>query len=159
MNKDGTLWHPSRFLSGRLLLKLQIFSYCGRIQSVQWDLHSRPGCHVVSKAFSISKDTPAFDISLLKLWRDPLETYTVSLVLWCATKPHWLAFSKFLSSMCLWAICRISFSKCLPVVDRTLVVRLVGGNLGFLPALAELWFWLPSKIPGSDRVESSDKIN
>jgi hypothetical protein len=97
-------------------------------------LYSRPGCHVVSKAFSMSKNTAAVDILLLKF----REAWSVSLIhwsvmLWRARKPNWLAFSKFVSSMCLWIILRINFSKKLPVVDRRLIGRKFCGNFGFLP--------------------------
>jgi hypothetical protein len=40
------------------------------------NLYSKPGCHVVSKAFSISKNTAAVDILLLKL----SVTWSVSLI-------------------------------------------------------------------------------
>jgi hypothetical protein len=97
-------------------------------------LYSRPGCHVVSTVFSMSKNTAAVDILLLEF----RETWSVSLihasvVLWRARKPNWPAFSKFVSSMCLWIILRINFSKSLPVVDRRLIWRKFCVNFGFLP--------------------------
>jgi hypothetical protein len=57
----------------------------------------------VSEAFSMSKNTAAVNILLLKF----RETWSVSpidwsVVLWRARKPNWVAFSKFLSAMCLW---------------------------------------------------------
>jgi hypothetical protein len=71
-------------------------------------LYSKPGCRVVSKAFSTSKKTAAVD-KLLLMFR---VTWSVSLihwsvVLWRARKPNWLAFDKFFSSAYLWIIFRI----------------------------------------------------
>jgi hypothetical protein len=60
----------------------------------------------------ISKNTAAVNILLLKL----RVTWSVSLIHWCAIlrcawKPNWLQFNKFLSSVCLWIVFKISFSK------------------------------------------------
>jgi hypothetical protein len=82
-------------------------------------LYSRPVCHVVSKAFSMSKNTAAVDILLLKL----RATWSVSLihcsvVLWRARKPNWLALSMPLSSICSWRAFRFTFWNSFPVVDR-----------------------------------------
>jgi hypothetical protein len=56
-----------------------------------------------------------------------------SVVVWCATKPNRLAFSKFLSSVCFWIFLKISFSDSLPVMDKRLIGRKFGGNLESLP--------------------------
>jgi hypothetical protein len=56
------------------------------------NIFSKPKCHVVSKAFSMPKDTASVDILLLKLrvtWSVGL--IHCSVVLWCARKPNWLA--------------------------------------------------------------------
>jgi hypothetical protein len=54
--------------------------------------------------------------------------YCWSVALWCALKPKWLAFSELLSSMCLWIVPTIRFSKSLLVVDK----RFIGRNCGKL---------------------------
>jgi hypothetical protein len=63
------------------------------------NLCSRPECHVVSKPFSISKNTGAVDILLIftVTWSASLIHWSV--VLWSAGKPNWLAFSKFVASV------------------------------------------------------------
>jgi hypothetical protein len=74
-------------------------------------LYSKPGCHVVSKAFSISKKTAALEILLLKFrvtWSTRLIHWSV--VLSRARKPNWVTFSKFFSSTCLCTILKITFS-------------------------------------------------
>jgi hypothetical protein len=86
------------------------------------NVYSKPRCHVVSKEFSISKNTAAVDMLLLKL----RVTWSVSLihwsaVLWRARKGNWLALNSPLSSMCHWTIFRITFSNSLPVVDKRLI--------------------------------------
>jgi hypothetical protein len=103
------------------------------------NLYSKPGCHVVSKVFSISKNTAAVDILLLKL----RVTWSVSLihcsvVLWRARKPNWHALRRPLSSMCLWSIFRTMFSISLPVVDKRLIGRKFCGNFGFLPGFGKV---------------------
>jgi hypothetical protein len=65
------------------------------------NLYRKSWCHVVSDAFSISKNTAAVNMLLLKF------------------KPNWLALSRPLSSIGLWTIVRITFSNSLPVVDKT----------------------------------------
>jgi hypothetical protein len=54
-----------------------------QLENSNWDnLYSRSGLHVVSKAFSISKNTGAVDILLLKFWwRDQPDSYIE--VLYC----------------------------------------------------------------------------
>jgi hypothetical protein len=64
-------------------------------------LYSKPGCHVMSKAFLITKNTTAID-TLLNL----TVTRSISLIhcivmLWHARKPNWLALSRPLTSVCL----------------------------------------------------------
>jgi hypothetical protein len=61
------------------------------------NLYSKPEYHVVSKAFSMSKNTANVDILLLKL----RVTWSVSLmhcsvVLWRARKQNWLCFGRIL---------------------------------------------------------------
>jgi hypothetical protein len=60
------------------------------------NLCSSPECHVMSKGLSISKNTAAVDILLLK-FRVTSSASPVhwSVVLWSARNPNWLAFSKF----------------------------------------------------------------
>jgi hypothetical protein len=53
-----------------------------------------------------------------------------NVVLWFARKPRWLAFSKFLSSVCFWIILKISFSKSLPVAFKRFMRRKFGENFG-----------------------------
>jgi hypothetical protein len=98
------------------------------------NLYSKPECHVVSKDFSMSKNTAAVDKLLLKL----RVTWSVSLIhcsvmLWRARKPNYLALSMILSPMCFWTILWMTFSNKLPVVDSRLIRRNFGGNFGSLP--------------------------
>jgi hypothetical protein len=98
------------------------------------NLNSKPEYHVVSKAFSMFKNTAAVDILLLKL-RD---TWSVSLthgtiVLWRARKPNWLALSRLLSLMCFWTILWMTFSNNLTVLDRREIGSKFWGNFGSLP--------------------------
>jgi hypothetical protein len=77
------------------------------------NLYSKPRCHVVSNAFSISKNTAAIDMLLLKFkvtWSVSLIHW--SIVLWRAQEPNWLERSRPLSAVCLWTIFRITFSNC-----------------------------------------------
>jgi hypothetical protein len=63
----------------------------------------------VSKALSMSKNTAAVDILLLKLgvmWS--ASHIHCSVVLWRARKPNWPAFNRHLSSMCFWTIFRMT---------------------------------------------------
>jgi hypothetical protein len=95
------------------------------------NLQSKPGCQVVSKAFWISKNTAAADILLLKFkvtWSASLTHCKV--VLWHARKPEWLALSKRFFLMCFCAICKITFSKSLPVEGSRPIGRKFWGNLG-----------------------------
>jgi hypothetical protein len=94
---------------------------------------------VVSNAFSISKNTAAIYILLLKL----RVTWSVSLiicsvVLWRARKQNWLALSSLLSSMYFWTILRMSFSNNLPVVERRLIGCQFWGNFGSLPGFGNV---------------------
>jgi hypothetical protein len=56
-----------------------------------------------------------------------------SVVLWRARNPNWLAFSKFRSPICFWIICKMTFSKTLPVEGKRLIGRRFCGILGSLP--------------------------
>jgi hypothetical protein len=96
-------------------------------------------CHVVSKAFSISKNKAAVDILLLKFkvtWSASLIYCKV--VLWRARKPNWHALSKCFSLMCFWTICKITFSNSLPVENNRMIGRKFWGNLGFLPGFGKV---------------------
>jgi hypothetical protein len=118
-------------------------------------LYSRPECHILSKAFSRSKTTAAVDILLLKfmvMWSASLIHW--SLVLWCAWKPNWLPFRKFLSSMCFWTVLKITISNSLPVVDKRLLGRNFWRKVLSLPGFGRLmiytsfqgaWRWLSRK--------------
>jgi hypothetical protein len=102
-------------------------------------IHSKPLCHVQSKAFSISTDTAAADILLLKFW----VTWYVSLVrchvvLWRAWNSNWLALSMPLPSMCLWNIFSISFSYSFPVVDKKVIGLRFWENLGSLQGFGKI---------------------
>jgi hypothetical protein len=96
-------------------------------------VYSKPRCHVVSKAFSVSKSTVAVDMLLLKFkvtW--PLSLLHLSVIIWRAGNPNWLALSRPLSSMCLWIIIRITFSNSYSLVDKGLIGRKFWGNFGSL---------------------------
>jgi hypothetical protein len=89
--------------------------------------------------FSMSKNTAAVDILLLKL----RVTWSVSLmhcsvVLWRARKLYWLALSRPLSSICFWRDFRNTFSNSLPVVDRRLIGRKFWGNFGSLTGVGNV---------------------
>jgi hypothetical protein len=76
--QDGTLWHPCLYISWRnispstetlkfLWERKELTSLCRLIENFRLDnLYSRPRCHVVSKAFSLSKNTAAIDVLMLK---------------------------------------------------------------------------------------------
>jgi hypothetical protein len=50
--------------------------------------------------------------------------------------PNWLALSRPLSSVCLWAVFRITFSNSLPIVDKRLIE-----SKGFREFLVLTGFW------------------
>jgi hypothetical protein len=51
-----------------LLVKKEVISLTRLVKNCNSDsIYSRPGCHVVSKAFSMSKNTAAVDLLLLKV--------------------------------------------------------------------------------------------
>jgi hypothetical protein len=82
---------------------------------------------------SISKNTAAVAMLLLKF----KVTWSVSLIhcsaaLWRARKPNWLPLSRSLTSMCLWTIFSMTFSKSFPVVDKRLIRYKFLGNFGCL---------------------------
>jgi hypothetical protein len=131
--KDGALRHPtpvslgvdnspSTDTSNFLFVRKGAISLMRPAENFNSDsLYSRPEYHVVPKAFSMSKNSTATDILLLKF----IATWSVSLIhwsaaLWCAQKPKWLAFSKSVPSMCLWIVHKIIFSKSLPTLDKRL---------------------------------------
>jgi hypothetical protein len=91
------------------------------------------------KAFSMSKNTAAIDILLLKLrvmWSVSL--IHCSVVLWHTQKPNWLTLNRPLSSVCFWRSFRITFSNSLPVMDRRLIGRKFWGNFGSLPGFGKV---------------------
>jgi hypothetical protein len=97
------------------------------------NLCSKHVCEVVSKAFSISKNTATVDMLFFKL----KVTWSVCLihckvVLWLARNLNWFTFSRPLSPEWLWTIFRITFSNSLPVVGKRLVDRTFSGNVGSL---------------------------
>jgi hypothetical protein len=116
------------------LWKKELMSFIKLVENSNLDnLYSKPECHVVSKAVSMSKITAAVDILLLKLrvtWSFTLMHWCV--VLWRARKPNWLALSRLLSSMCFWIIVWMTSSDNL-LVDRRLNERKFWGNFGSLP--------------------------
>jgi hypothetical protein len=68
---------PSTETLNFLCERKELMSFIKLIENANLDnLYSKPGCHVVSKAFSISKNTAAVDILLLKL----SVTWSVSLI-------------------------------------------------------------------------------
>jgi len=79
-------------------------------------LYTKPGCNVVSNAFLISKKTTA----VYMLLRYKVMWSMSHMHSWCAQKPNWHRFSMLFSSMCLWIVLRMTFSKSLPVVGRRL---------------------------------------
>jgi hypothetical protein len=59
---------PSTETVNILLVRNELISFIKFAEKYNFDsLYSKPGCHVVSKAFPISKNTAAVDILLLKL--------------------------------------------------------------------------------------------
>jgi hypothetical protein len=128
--KNGTSRQPCRYISWRRkfsfyqelnfqLVRKEVISLMRLVEKANSDnLWSRPECHVLWKAFSVYRNTAAVDMLLLKfrvMWSASLIHWSV--VLWSARKPNWLAFSKFLSSMCFLIVLKINFSDSLPVVD------------------------------------------
>jgi len=102
---------PSNITLNFLLEKNELISLIKLDEKCNSDsLYSKPGCHVVSNAFSISKKTAAVDILLLKFkvtWSVSLMHWNV--VLWHARKPNWHAFRMLLSSMFLWTLLWMTF--------------------------------------------------
>jgi hypothetical protein len=102
-------------------------------------LYNRPWCRVVSKAFSISKNISAVDMLLSKFevaWS--VNFMHCSAVLCWARKPNWLALRKSLTSVWLWTIFRIIFSKSLAVVAKRLIGRTFWRNFGSLPRFGKV---------------------
>jgi hypothetical protein len=75
------------------------------------NLYNKLGCQVVSKAFSISKNTAAIDIFLEFKVTWPINLIHCSVVLWLVQKPNWLAISRSSSWVCLCTIFRLTFKK------------------------------------------------
>jgi len=113
------------------------------------NLCSKPGCHVESKAFSMSKNNAAVDIFLLKfkvIWSVSLIHWSV--VLWRARNPNWLAFSKLLESRCLWTIFWMTFSNSWPILDKRLIGLKLCGNFGSLPGFGKVIIFASFQEPG-----------
>jgi hypothetical protein len=94
-------------------------------------LYNKTECHVVSDAFSMSKNTAVIDILLFKLrvtWY--INLIQCSVMLLCSRKPNWLPLSRLLSSLRFWTIFRMTVSNTLPVVNRRLIGRKLWGNFG-----------------------------
>jgi hypothetical protein len=126
--QDRTLRHRCSHSTKTLNLRCErkeLMSLIKLVECSNFDnIYSKPECNVVSKAFSMSKNTAAVDILLLKL----RVTWSVSLihcsvVLLRARKRNWLTLSRLLSSMCFRTIFRKAFSNNLPVGDRRLIGR------------------------------------
>jgi hypothetical protein len=123
-------------------------------------LYSRPECHLVSKALSISKNTAALNILLLKfmvMWSTRLIYW--SDILCSALKPNWLTFSEFLSSVCFCVVHKISFSHSLPIVDKRLIGLKFWGNFRSLPGFCGVTIFASFQGAGSDKAESSNWVN
>jgi hypothetical protein len=80
---------PSTKTLNFLIVRKDAVSLMRLVEKINsYNLLSRPMCHVLSKAFSISKDTVAVDILLLKfrsIWSSSLIQWSV--ILWCARMP------------------------------------------------------------------------
>jgi hypothetical protein len=124
------------------------------------NLYSKPRCHVVSKAFSISKNTAAVDLLFLKfevMWSASL--IHSSAVLWWERKSHWLALSRSLSSMCLWTIFRNTFSNTSPVVDQSPIGHKLLGRYRSLQRFSNVITFACFKGFGNGPAEGSDYVS
>jgi hypothetical protein len=86
--QDGILWHPCfHFLGIDILPSTETQNFCCyrnelrsliiQVENSNLDnLYNKSGCHVVSEAFPISKNTAAVDILLLKI----MVTLSISLI-------------------------------------------------------------------------------
>jgi hypothetical protein len=94
------------------------------------NLYSKPECHVVSKAFQISKNTAPVDILFFKFrWRDPPASYIeVSYcdLLWSQTELHLVSFFH----QCVLDGSKIAISNNLPVVEKEADWTKVWGKSG-----------------------------
>jgi hypothetical protein len=105
------------------------------------NLYIRPECHVVSKAFSISKERS-------RCWHITVENYsdvirqphTLKYHAVSCSKAKLIFFCKFLFSVCFWIVLKIKFSNGLPVVDKRLIGHKFGGNFGSLPSFGSYNF-------------------
>jgi hypothetical protein len=156
--QDRTLWHPclqypwrwhfavhrnsefSLWKGANKLGEKEPISLNKLVENANLDnLYSKPECRVISKAFSMSKNTAAVDILLLELrvtWSLSLMLWSV--VLWHAGKPNWLVLSRLPRSICFWRIFRFTFSNSLPIVDRRLIGRRFYGNFWSLPGFGNV---------------------
>jgi hypothetical protein len=92
------------------------------------------------KTFSISKNTAAVDILLLKFkvtWSISLMYWSV--MLWQSQNPNWLALSGLLLQCAFGLhIFRITFLNNFPFVDKGLIGRKFWGNFGSLPGFGNI---------------------
>jgi hypothetical protein len=115
---------PDTGILNFLLVRKEAISLMRPAESCNSDsLYNRPDCRVVSKAFTISKNTEAIDISLKfrVMWFVSLIHWIV--VLRCARKTNWLAFSKSLSLIRVRIVFKISFLKQFHLVGKRLIRR------------------------------------
>jgi hypothetical protein len=148
--QDGSLWHPclcifrcwqftfdrnSEFSLRKKKLKILI----KLVENVNSDnSYSKPRYHVLSNGFSISKNTAAVDILLLKF----KVTWSVSLIHWSVvvtgTETELACIKKAFFFNVLRTIFRMIFSNSLPVVEKRLIGRKFCGNFGSLPGFGNV---------------------
>jgi hypothetical protein len=121
---------------------------------------SKQVCTVSSKAFSISNNTAAVDMLLLKI----NVTCSLSLVhwlvvLWATRKSNWLALNRPHLSTCVWTIFRINFWNSLPVIYKRQIGHTLWGNFGPIPDFGNDMTSVISKNLESETAEDSDSIN
>jgi hypothetical protein len=122
-------------------------------------LYSKPGCHMVSNAFSISKKTAVMDMLLKFKFTWSVNRIHWSVVLWRARKPNWHGFSTLFPSTCLWIILRMTFSKISSVVVRRHSGLRFWGSFGSLPGFDKAITLLPSRTMESAIALSSGWIH
>jgi hypothetical protein len=121
------------------------------------NLYINPRCHILVKVLSISENTAAVDMSLLKFKvTGSISLIHWSVVLWWSLKSNWLALSRLLSSRCLWTVFGITFSNSLPVVEKRLIGRKFWGKFGSLPDFGNVINLLPSMSLENRTTEGSD---
>jgi hypothetical protein len=135
------LWQKLNFRSDRKELR-SLIKFVENFNLYNLYEYKKSGCHVLSKAFSISNNTAAVDMLLLKFKvTSSVSLMHCSVVPWHARKPNWLALTWSLTSMCSWTICNI-FSKSFPVVDKRLIGLKFWGNFGSLPDFSKVMIFV-----------------